>query len=340
MVRRDPVGVVASIAPWNYPLLHGGLEARARARDREHRRRSSPSVRTPLSALRFAELGRRAPPARRPERPLGLRQRRSATLVEPPEVRMVSITGDTVTGKHIAESRPAPSSALHLELGGKAPVIVFDDADVELDGRGDQARPATGTAARTARRPAASSPARPSTTSFVDRPRPTQVKSIKWGNPADADDPRHGLADRPRRRPTRSKAWSTARLEAKAEPRRRRPPSGPGPGAYFEPTVIANPRPGQRDRPGRGLRPRRHRPALLETRSRRSQWANDVKFGLAVVGVHGLVSKAMRTAAPLQFGTVGSTSTSRSRRRPRTAASRSRATARTARSTRSRTTRP
>ena len=53
-------------------------------------------------------------------------------LVAHPKVRMVSITGDTVTGKHIAEIAAGTVKRLHLELGGKAPVIVFDDADVEL----------------------------------------------------------------------------------------------------------------------------------------------------------------------------------------------------------------
>ena len=131
MVRRDPVGVVASIAPWNYPLYMAAWKL-GPALATGNTVVLKPSVRTPLSALRFAELVAG-------ELPEGVLNVLSGSgnaigdlLVGHPKVRMVSITGDTVTGKHIAEIAAGTVKRLHLELGGKAPVIVFDDADVEL----------------------------------------------------------------------------------------------------------------------------------------------------------------------------------------------------------------
>ena len=117
--------------PLELPAVHGGLEARPRARDRQHVV-LKPSARTPLSALRFAELVADELPAGVLNVLSGSGAAMGDMLVAHPKVRMVSITGDTSTGKHIAEIAAGTVKRLHLELGGKAPVIVFDDADVEL----------------------------------------------------------------------------------------------------------------------------------------------------------------------------------------------------------------
>ena len=130
MVRRDPVGIVASIAPWNYPLYMAAWKL-GPALATGNTVVLKPSARTPLSALRFAELVSEALPAGVLNVLLGSGAAMGDMLVSHPKVRMVSITGDTSTGKHIAGCRRTVKR-LHLELGGKAPVIVFDDADIEL----------------------------------------------------------------------------------------------------------------------------------------------------------------------------------------------------------------
>ena len=89
-------------------------------------------------------------------------------LVEHPDVRMVSLTGSTGTGKKIMATAAATLKRVHLELGGKAPVIVFDDADVELVGA-KAALPPSATPARTARPPPASMWRRAATTTWWRR---------------------------------------------------------------------------------------------------------------------------------------------------------------------------
>ena len=78
-----------------------------------------------------------------------------AGIVRHPDVRLVSLTGDVATGKEIARTAAETLKRVHLELGGKAPVIVFDDADPAAGRRGRSRSPATGTPARTARPPRA-----------------------------------------------------------------------------------------------------------------------------------------------------------------------------------------
>ena len=123
-----------------------------------------PSARTPLTALILGEIAADI----LPEGVLNVITGTGATIGDPlvghPKVGMVSVTGDTDTGKHIARLAAERVKRLHLELGGKAPVIVFDDADMEAVIENIK-RSATGTPARTAPRPVGSSPGRRSTTS-------------------------------------------------------------------------------------------------------------------------------------------------------------------------------
>ncbi len=120
MIRRDPIGVVASIAPWNYPLYMAAWKL-GPALATGNTVVLKPSARTPLSALRFAELIADQLPAGVLNVLAGSGGAMGDFLVSHPKVRMVSITGDTVTGKHIAELAAGTVKKLHLELGGKAP---------------------------------------------------------------------------------------------------------------------------------------------------------------------------------------------------------------------------
>ena len=130
MIRRDPVGVVASIAPWNYPLMMAAWKI-APAIAAGNTLVLKPSEQTPLTALKLAaSLAQLLPPGvvniicGRGE-PVG------RILTAHPRVRMVSLTGSVATGQKILAAAAGNLKRTHLELGGKAPVIVFDDADIE-----------------------------------------------------------------------------------------------------------------------------------------------------------------------------------------------------------------
>ncbi|OWP51378.1 gamma-aminobutyraldehyde dehydrogenase [Pseudomonas nitroreducens] len=130
MVRRDPVGVVASIAPWNYPLMMAAWKL-GPALAAGNCVVLKPSEQTPLTALRVAEFIAELFPAGVVNLVCGRGPSVGAPLVSHDRVRMVSLTGSVGTGKAIIKSAAESVKRLHMELGGKAPVIVFDDADLE-----------------------------------------------------------------------------------------------------------------------------------------------------------------------------------------------------------------
>jgi len=129
-LRRDPLGVVASIAPWNYPLNMATWKV-APALAAGNTVVLKPSELTPLTALRLAEITADILPAGVLNVVTGRGETAGAALVRHPDVAMVSLTGDVATGKVIAREAADSLKRVHLELGGKAPVIVFDDADVD-----------------------------------------------------------------------------------------------------------------------------------------------------------------------------------------------------------------
>ncbi|BAU75029.1 gamma-aminobutyraldehyde dehydrogenase [Metapseudomonas furukawaii] len=129
MIRRDPVGVIASIAPWNYPLMMAAWKL-APALAAGNTVVLKPSEQTPLTALRLAEFIAELFPAGVANIVLGRGPSVGSPLVSHPLVRMVSLTGSVGTGKAIIRSAADSVKRTHMELGGKAPVIVFDDADL------------------------------------------------------------------------------------------------------------------------------------------------------------------------------------------------------------------
>ena len=129
MIRRDAVGVVASIAPWNYPLMMAAWKL-APALAAGNTCVLKPSEMTPLTTLKLAELITKIFPKGVVNIVLGRGQTVGAPLIAQPQVRMTSITGDIGTGKRVLENAANGIKRTHLELGGKAPVIVFNDADI------------------------------------------------------------------------------------------------------------------------------------------------------------------------------------------------------------------
>ena len=129
MVRRDPLGVIASIAPWNYPLMMAAWKL-APALAAGNTVVLKPSELTPLTSLKLAELIADIFPAGVVNVINGRGESVGAPMISQPEIKMISITGDISTGQKIMEVAAQSVKRTHLELGGKAPVIVFDDADI------------------------------------------------------------------------------------------------------------------------------------------------------------------------------------------------------------------
>ncbi len=130
MIRRDPIGIVGSIAPWNYPLMMMAWKL-APAIAGGNTVVFKPSEQTPLTALKMAKLLADILPEGVVNVILGRGESVGNALINHPKIGMVSITGDVATGKKVLQAAAKTVKRTHLELGGKAPVIVFDDADIE-----------------------------------------------------------------------------------------------------------------------------------------------------------------------------------------------------------------
>jgi betaine-aldehyde dehydrogenase len=129
-VRREAVGVIGQIAPWNYPLMMAIWKI-GPALATGNTIVLKPAETTPITTLRLAELAAAVLPPGVLNVICGHGDPAGQALVDHPEVDMVSLTGSVETGKRIAASAASSLKRVHLELGGKAPVVVFDDVDLE-----------------------------------------------------------------------------------------------------------------------------------------------------------------------------------------------------------------
>ncbi|HEY0920356.1 gamma-aminobutyraldehyde dehydrogenase [Devosia sp.] len=130
IVRRDPIGIIASIAPWNYPLMMMAWKL-APALAGGNTVVFKPSEQTPLTALKLARVMAEILPEGVVNVILGRGESVGNALINHPKINMISITGDIATGKKIMQAAARSVKRTHLELGGKAPVIVYDDADLD-----------------------------------------------------------------------------------------------------------------------------------------------------------------------------------------------------------------
>jgi betaine-aldehyde dehydrogenase len=130
IIRREPVGPVGQITPWNYPLMMAiwkigpALAAGCTIV-------LKPAETTPITTVRLAELAAEVLPKGVLNVITGHGQPAGSSLVTHPDIEMVSLTGSPETGKWIARAASDSLKRVHLELGGKAPVVVFDDVDME-----------------------------------------------------------------------------------------------------------------------------------------------------------------------------------------------------------------
>jgi betaine-aldehyde dehydrogenase len=129
-VRREPVGVVGQIAPWNYPLMMAIWKI-GPALATGCTIVLKPAETTPVSTLKLAEYAGECLPKGVLNVITGHGQPAGSSIVTHPDVEMVSLTGSPETGKWIARTAADSLKRVHLELGGKAPVVVFDDVDLD-----------------------------------------------------------------------------------------------------------------------------------------------------------------------------------------------------------------
>jgi betaine-aldehyde dehydrogenase len=130
--RREPVGVIGQVTPWNYPLMMAIWKI-APALAAGNTVVIKPAETTPVSTIRFAELAAEAGvlPAGVLNVLCGPGEPTGQALLEHPDVDMLALTGSVATGKHVARTAADTLKRVHLELGGKAPVVVFDDVDMD-----------------------------------------------------------------------------------------------------------------------------------------------------------------------------------------------------------------